>query len=210
MATTNPIILTTNEAKIILDWDDGQWYVSDIDYTTDGSGTGSTNTATVDSGVKVPEWDSSYKYNENDIVAFEGALYVSEQNQNQDNSPIDGTFWWKPIVDYQSVDALTLEGRNFDEVVRAVLGGNLISDYYKKAEIDNLILTYFNNVNAKKLNDWTLDDIKNDYTSKINSTVSNSEQYVEQYLSDDGNDSFDQSLVTEFNNYIVDDNINQI
>lgn len=208
---TDSIVLTTTEAKIILDWDDGQWYVSDIDYNDDsGSSSSDTSSTTTSGGVKVPEWDSSYKYTTNDIIAYEGILYVSKQSQNQDNKPNNGTFWWNPVVDYDNVDALTLEGKNFTELVRAILGGNLISDYYKKTEVDNLILTYFNNVNAKKLDGWTLEDITDDYDTKITAYVSSSEQYVEEYLTDDGVNSFDQSLVDEFNASIASDNTNQI
>lgn len=196
--TTNPIILTTKEAKIILDWDDGQWYVSDIDYTKDDSNGGSTvvtSTTATSGGVKVPEWDSSYKYNENDIVASDGILYVSKQNVNQGNAPVDGTFWWNPVVDLRNVDAITLEGRNFNEVVRAVLGGNLIGDYYKKTEVNNLVLTYFNNVNAKKLGNWTLDQIKDDYQSKIDNSLSDSESFIGGYLQRGG--EFDQNVTND-------------
>ena len=184
--TTDSIVLTTREAKIILDWDDGQWYVSDIDYSTGDDSTdaeGSTGaTASTSGGVKVPEWDTSYKYNQNDIVAYEGILYVSDQNQNQGNEPDGGTFWWKPIVDLSAVDAITLEGRNFNELTKAVLGGNLISDYYKKTEVNNILLDKLNNVNARKLENWDLNQIRTEYKSLIEASGLSSEQYVKDYL----------------------------
>lgn len=208
---TDSIVLTTNEAKIILDWDDGQWYVSDIDYSSGGSSSGSSSSSSdTSSGVKVPEWDELYKYTTNDIIAYEGILYVSKQNQNQGNQPDDGSFWWNTVVDYENIDATTIEGKNFTEIVRDVLGGNLISDYYKKTEVNNLILTYFNNVNAKKLEGWTLEEIQTDYESKINDYAESSEQFTITYLSNDGANSFDQSLVDVFNASIADDNTNQI
>jgi len=212
MANTDSIVLTTNEAKIILDWDDGQWYVSDIDYSTDsdGSSTSSTSSTVTGGGVKIPEWDSNYKYNTNDIIAYKGILYVSNQTPNQENFPDEGTFWWKPLIDYNNIDALTLEGKNFTELARAILGGNLISDYYKKTEVDNQILIRFNNVDAKKLGGKTLDYIVNDYETKIEEISSISENYVYHYLNDDDNDSFDKAMVDEFNASIVNDDINQI
>lgn len=213
--TTETIVLTTKEAKIILDWDDGQWYVSDIDYThTESSSTAvATNTSTganAGGGVKVPEWDMSYKYTTNDIVAYQGVLYVSRQAQNLGNAPDKGTFWWSPIIDLSGIDAITLEGKNLNEVMRATLGGNTISDYYKKSDVDNIILTYFNNVNAKKLGDWSLDNIKTDYSALISAAEQRAKDYSATYLSADGANSFDQSLVTIFNSSIAADNVNQL
>jgi len=209
---TDSIVITNNKAKIVLDWDDGQWYVSDIDYSgDDDTNTDKDPTTTVSSGgVKVADWDTSYKYSKNDIVSRLGSLYVSGQNQNQGNIPEDGTFWWSPVVDLKNVDAITLEGKNFNEIVKAVLGGNLITDYYTKSETNTLLLSYFNNVNAKKLGDWTLDAIQSDYKSKINTSTSTSKNYVETYLNDDSVSSFDQAMVTVFNASIATDNINQI
>lgn len=215
MATAgDTIVLETKEAKIILDWDDGQWYVSDVEYSTGdddtSTTTGSSATTATSGGVKVPEWDTTYKYSENDIVAHSGVLYVSKQNQNQGNDPSTGTFWWNTIVDLSNIDAITLEGKNLNEIIRAVLGGNTIADYYKKSEVDNIILTYFNNVNAKKLGDWKLDDIKTEYNSLINEAETRSKQYTVDYLNDDGINGFDQSLVAAFNDSIADDDINQL
>jgi hypothetical protein len=215
MATTkDSIVLQTNEAKIILDWDDEQWYVSDIEYSTDDSDASASSSISTTSGgsggVKVPEWDTSYKYSENDIVAHAGILYVSKQNQNQGNDPSTGTFWWNTVVNLTTVDAITLEGMNLNEIIRAVLGGNVITDYYKKSETDNIILTYFNNVNSKKLSDWTLSDIRDDYKTLIDAAKQSANTFTTEYLNDDSNGSFDQSMVAVFNEAIVDDNINQI
>lgn len=218
MTSTNTIVLTTKEAKIILDWDDGQWYVSDIDYSngnnssgnTDGSGGGASVTATSNNGVKVPEWDTNYKYSINEIVAFSGILYVSKQNQNVGNTPNRDKFWWNPVVDLTNIDAITLEGKNLNEVMRTVLGGSNITDFYKKSEVDNIVLSYFNNVNAKKLGDWKLEDIKTNYTNLIEASEKNSMKYTENYFLDESVGSFDQNLVTLFNSVIVADNINQI
>jgi hypothetical protein len=212
--TTDTIVLTTKEAKIILDWDDGQWYVSDIDYSGGSSstdtGTTTGGTTTTSGGVKVPEWDTSYKYATNDIVAYSGMLYVSKQAQNIGNTPDKGTFWWNPVVDLSNIDAITLEGKNLNEVMRSVLGGNTISDYYKKSEVDNIILSYFNNVNAKKLSDWTLENIKTEYNTLIEAAETRAKEYSTGYLSADGVNSFDQSLVTLFNTSIASDNVNQL
>lgn len=214
--TTEQVVLTTKEAKIILDWDDGHWYVSDISYTgeelvpkgsqtTTGSTTASSNTG----GVKVPEWDQTYKYNPDDIVAYKGILFVSKQPQNSGNIPSSGTFWWGKVVDLTGLDAITLEGKNLTEIIRAVLGGNAIADYYKKTEVDNIILTYFNSVNAKKLEDWALNDIKNDYGTKISAAEQRAKEYGVAYLNNDTPTGFDQSLVNLFNSMVSPDNINQ-
>lgn len=214
--TTESIVVTTREAKIILDWDDGHWYVADVSYTGEefvpkGSDTttGVVTTATTGGGVKVPEWNQTYKYSVNDIVAYNGILYVSKQAQNNGNSPASGTFWWGPFVNLDGLDAITLEGKNLAEIMKAVLGGNLISDYYKKTEVDIIILTYFNNVNAKKLEDWALNDIKNDYGAKIAASEQRAQNYATGYLTNDTPTGFDQSLVTLFNSVISPDNINQ-
>lgn len=212
--TTSSMVVTTKEAKIILDWDDGQWYVSDIDYGNHGGSTGSNTGAVIPSsanngGVKVPVWDTSYKYLSTDIVAYNGMLYVSKQNQNQGNSPSSGTFWWNPLVDLTSVDAITLEGKNLNEVMLAVLGGSSIDDFYKKKDVDNIVISYFNSVNAKKLNDWTFDDIKTNYTNAISASEKRSKDYTVEYLNNDGLTGFDQSLVDYFNTIILNDNINK-
>ena len=213
--STGPIVLNSGEARIILDWDDEQWYIADIEYAIgnevrDSGGTIAPTETVSAGGVKSPEWDSSYKYVENDIVAWNGTFYYSRQNTNQGNDPLVGTFWWGAIVDLSSVDAITLEGRNLAEITRSVLGGNSIADYYKKAEVDNLILLYFNSVNAKKLQDWTLENIQDDYVEKIATVKDSGEQFTVDYLSDDGEESFDQSLVNAFNSGIQPDNINQL
>lgn len=200
----------TAKAQIILDWDNGQWYISNIqnqDQTE--STTPATASSSATAGVKVPEWDKTYKYSENDIVAYKGVLYVGKQNTNQDNIPNSGTFWWKPLVDLSSVDSVTVEGRNMTEIARDILGGNSITDFYKKAEVDNIILTYFNNVNAKKLSDWTLAQIQNDYEVKIAETGTNAEVYTKAYLDDDTQNSFQQKMVDIFNAQIVNDNVNR-
>lgn len=213
--TTDSIVLTTNEAKIILDWDDGHWYVTDVNYLRDGSTTDETTgstirtSATTGSGVIVPEWDTSYKYKVHDIVASGGKLYVSNQGTNRGNIPNEGLFWWKPIVDLTELDAITLAGKNVEELSRSILGGNHITDYYKKPEIDNLIIHYFNNVNARRVGDWTLEQIKDDYTYRINAGNVNSEIYIDEYMNDQSEDGLDQSLVDIFNDHIKPDIINQ-
>jgi len=199
------------EAKIILDWDDGQWYISSIQGTDSAGNTLKTSSAVdTTSGVKVAVWDKDYKYNEDDIVGYSGKLYVSKQNQNQTNKPNDGKFWWYPIVDLSNVDAVTLEGRNLKEIIRDVLGGNVITDYYKKSETDSIILTQINNVNAKKISGWTLDDIKDDYNTIISASKSAATTEAITYFTDEGIHSYQQSLVDEFNEAIADDNINQL
>jgi regulation of enolase protein 1 (concanavalin A-like superfamily) len=219
MATTKDSIVlmnANNTAKIVLDWDDGQWYVSDIEYTetpntNTGPSTPSTSTPTTSSNnIKVAVWDQTYKYASKDIVNHDGILYISKQNQNQGNSPNAGKFWWNPVVDLTSIDAITLEGKNLNEIMRTVLGGNVISDYYKKSEIDNNILTYFNNVNAKKLNDWSLQNIKDDYNKLITASEKKSNDFTIDYLNNDKLTGFDQSLVDLFNSNIATDNINKI
>jgi len=198
------------EAKIILDWDDGQWYISRIQ-SSDGTVVMDSNTSTTDttSGVKVAVWDSEYKYLVDDIVGYNGSMYVSKQNQNKGNVPTDGTFWWYPLVDLSNVNAATLEGKNLAEISKDILGGNLITDFYKKQETDNLILKYINNVNAKLLEDWSLQNIKDDYTRLINNAKIESEQIAIDYFVSDSLDSYQQSLIDRFNENIADDNINQ-
>ena len=202
------------EAKIILDWDDGQWYISDIQTADDVGGNTknqqqSTNT-NESGGVKLATWDSGYKYSEKDIVAYEGLLYVSRQNVNQGNNPSAGTFWWGPVVDLSTVDAITLEGRNLKEISRDILGGNSITDYYKKSEVDNTILTYFNNVNAKKLGNRTLEEIQEDYSKRITESEQRAKDFVVDYLNSESSTSFQQMLIDTFNSNIVDDDVNQI
>lgn len=219
MATTKDSIVlmnANNTAKIVLDWDDGQWYVSDIEYTetpntNTGPSTPSTSTPTTSgNNVKVAVWDQTYKYAAKDMVNHDGILYISKQNQNQGNLPNAGKFWWNPVVDLTSIDAITLEGKNLNEIMRSVLGGNVITDYYKKSEVDNNILTYFNNVNAKKLNDWTLQNIKDDYNKLITASEKKSNDFTIDYLNNDKLTGFDQSLVDLFNSNIATDNINKI
>lgn len=215
MADNNTTIVlpeVKSEAQIILDWDDGQWYISSIkdSYGTSGLIQNNTTDTTTSSGVKVPEWNDTYKYSENDIVAYHGQLYTSHQNQNQNNSPEDGTFWWKPLVDLTQVDAITLEGKNLAEISRDILGGNVISDYYKKSEVDNRILIYVNNIDAKKLNGWNLQDIKDDYNAKINASSDNAENNAIFYFTDEDQDSYQNKVLIElFNENIAPDNINK-
>lgn len=200
------------EAKIILDWDDGQWYISDIQSTNNSNETvkNSSSTTTESAGVKLAGWDSGYKYESKDIVAYDGKLYVSKQNVNQGNIPNSGTFWWGAVVDLSAIDAITLSGRNLQEISRDILGGNLISDYYKKTEVDIIILTYFNNVNAKKLNDKTLAEIVDDYELKISEAEARAIDFVEDYLNNESSNSFQQMLVDEFNKSIASDNVNKL
>lgn len=201
----------TAKAQIVLDWDNGQWYISNIvNQEQAEGGTQVTTQSSATAGVKVPEWDNTYKYGIDDIVAYKGVMYVAKQNANQDNIPNSGTFWWKPLIDLSSVDSITVEGRNMTEIARDILGGNSISDFYKKTEVDNIILTYFNNVNAKKLSDWTLAQIQNDYTTKISETGDNAELYVKTYLADDSQNSLQQQMVDIFNAQIAPDNVNRL
>ena len=211
-STTTIVVPDVNrEAQIILDWDDGQWYVSSIQNVDSSIDPVGTDTTTVDttSGVKVAEWNKDYKYNENDIVGSNGLLYVSQQNQNQGNDPVDGTFWWNPVVDLTNVDAVTLEGANLSEIIRQVLGGNVITDYYKKTEIDSINLTNLNNVNAKKLADWTLTQIQEDYISKIAASQSSSKTDAIEYFTNEDVNGYQQALIDEFSDLIADDNVNK-
>jgi len=193
-----------------LDWDDGQWYISDIQSTTGSAESSQQAAATSEtSGVKLSTWDSGYKYSEKDIVAYDGSLYVSKQNVNQGNDPSSGTFWWGAVVDLTTVDAITLEGRNLQEITRDILGGNTITDYYKKTEVDNIILTYFNNVNAKKLGDRTLAEVVTDYETKIALAEQNAKDFALDYLNDDSSTSFQQMLINEFVDGLADDNVNK-
>lgn len=200
------------EAKIILDWDDGQWYISDIQAAGGlGGDAQQQQQATNDSGgVKLSTWDSGYKYSEKDIVAYDGALYVSNQNVNQGNQPDQGTFWWGAVVDLSAVDAITLEGRNLQEISRDILGGNTITDYYKKSEIDNIILTYFNNVNAKKFSDRTLPEIREEFDDKIAAAEQRAKDYGVEYINEESSSSFQQMLIDEFNDGIAPDDVNQL
>jgi hypothetical protein len=215
MATTsNSTVLTTSEAKIILDWDNGIWYVSDNNYkggnaVTQTPGTAVSTSTSSTGGVKVPEWDSGYKYNVNDIVAFTGVVYVSRQNQNQNNSPSSGNFWWNNIIDLSAVDAITLEGKNVDDIAKDILGGNVIGDYYKKKEVDGILVQTANEINAKKLNDWSLLDIQTEYKKLVNTAKTESITYTNDYLHDSGDNSFDMSLVAEFNKSILSDDVNK-
>ncbi len=202
-----------HSAKIVLDWDDGQWYISDITSTNAGGESSTKNnntTPTANTGVKLAVWDKSYKYSEKDLVSFDGQIFVSHQNVNQGNGPLEGTFWWKKLVDLSTVNAITLEGKTLNEVMRVVLGGNTIADYYKKTETDNIILAYFNNVNAKTLGDWSLQNIKDAYISLVAASEISVKAYVVDYLDNEGIKSYQQSLVDLFNLAIASDDINKL
>lgn len=214
MTTQQSVTLTTNEARIILDWDDGKWYVSDWAYNTDivakaQSTTTVTTAATNTGGVKVPEWDNSYKYNQNDIVAYKGIMYVSRQNQNQSNTPNDGIFWWNNIINLTAVDAITLEGKNISEIMKDILGGNKISDYYKKTEVENLLTDVTQSVNARRLENLTLSDIRKEYNTLSTSAKNDAINFMVNYLNSDLAEGFDQLLTDEFNKFIAQDNINK-
>lgn len=208
-------IITSKEAKVILKWNDEEWYISEIEYSI-GNEVKKAETEVVSEaaktssgGVKSPEWEPAYKYMQNDIVAWKGNLYYSKQNQNQGNDPKVGTFWWGTVVDLSHVDAITLEGKNLAEISRGVMGGNSIADYYKKTEVDNIILVYINNVNAKKLENWTLAEIQADYIAKVNAMGTASNKYTVDYLNDESAAGFDQSLLNLFNSTISNDNVNK-
>lgn len=201
---------TGKEAQIILDWDDDQWYISNItsaSASTDGASAETQIDTT--SGVKVAVWNPDYKYASSDIIGEEGMLYVSMQDQNKGNSPEDGTFWWKPVVDLSAVNAITLEGRNYEEMSKDILGGNVISDYYKITETKALILKYINNVNAKQLEGWSLQNLKDDYVSVTELSENNSKEFAVEYFTSEDMDSYQQGLVDEFSATILPDNINQ-
>jgi hypothetical protein len=199
------------EARLILDWDDNSFYISNITSNSNSNNKDTTVTQTdTTSGVKVAVWNSEYKYMSDDIIAKDGKLYVSVQNQNKGNLPTNGTFWWKPIVDLSGVDARTLEGRNYEEISRDILGGNTISDYYKITETKALILKYINNINAKQLENWSLQNIKDDYNSLITSSNVDTKDIVINYFTSEDMDSYQQSLVDEFSATILPDNINKV
>jgi len=211
--TTTIVVPNVNrEAQIILDWNDGEWYISNIQNSNNSikePNKNKTTTADTTSGVKVADWNKDYKYSQNDIVGSDGSLYVSQQNQNQGNVPTDGTFWWKPLVDLSNVDATTLEGENLAEITKNVLGGNVITDYYKKTEIDAINLRNLNNVNAKKLSDWTLAQIQTDYVSKIEASSTATKSDTIDYFTNENANGYQQSLIEEFDNLIADDNVNR-
>jgi len=203
---------TNKEAKIILDWDDGQWYISSIqnaDGSIVSSETDASSTVDSTSGVKVAVWDPQYKYNMDDIVGSDGSMYVSKQNQNKGNLPSDGTFWWYPLVDLSNVNAVTLEGKNLEEISREILGGSVITDFYKKQETNNIILKYVNNVNAKLLNDWSLQTIKDDYNALIDAAKDSAQLGAIEYFKSDTVDSYQQELIDNFNDNIAVEDINQ-
>jgi len=201
---------TGKEAQIILDWDDDQWYISSIGKTpSKGDGSDVDNQIDTTSGVKVAVWNPEYKYELSDIIGEEGMLYVSMQDQNKGNSPTSGTFWWKPVVDLSAVNAITLEGRNYEEITKDILGGNVISDYYKITETKALILKYVNNINAKQLGDWSIENIKADYNANIALSESASKAFAIEYFTSEDMDSYQQGLVDEFTATILPDDINQ-
>lgn len=202
---------TTDRAKIILDWDDGEWYISEIQYGDDAVSKSNTSTSstTTSSGVKVPEWVETYKYLQNDMVAFNGKLYVSQQNNNLGNTPDQGTFWWHDLVDLTHVDAITLEGKNFDELVATIMDGHTITDFYTKTQTDDLILKYFNNVNAISLNDWTLSDIQNDYRTRIDEAYNQAKKDAIDYFTSTDNGSYQEELVNYFSENILPDDVNR-
>ena len=198
------------EAQIILDWDDNRFYISNIT-SADSSIIDAVTDAPVDttSGIKVAVWNPDYKYIKDDIISDSGMLFVSMQDQNKGNKPTEGTFWWKPVVDLSAVNAITLEGRNYEELVKDVLGGNVISDYYKISETKALILKYVNNINAKQLDDWSLQNIKDDYNSLISEASTTANEYAVDYFTSEDMNSYQQGLVDEFDATILPDDINQ-
>ncbi len=201
---------TGKEAQIILDWDDDQWYVSSIKSANDPTSSSPTEAAVdTTSGVKVAVWNSDYKYSANDIIGETGMLYVSMQDQNKGNDPTSGTFWWQPVVDLSNVDAITLEGKNLTEITRDILGGNVISDYYKISETKALILKYVNNINAKQLEGWSLQNIKDDYVSVTEYAESNAKEYAVEYFTSEDNSSYQKELVDLFDSVVYGYDINQ-
>jgi len=208
MATTT---INVGTAYLILDWDDGQWYISDIEYIDNNSKNTNqqltNNIQPTSSNVKLAEWVKNYKYQKEDLVAYNGNIYVSQQNSNLNNVPGSDNFWWKPLVDLSNIDATTLDGMTVNDISKFTLGGHSISEYYTITEVNNQILKYFNNVDAKKLNGWTLDDIKNDYTTLIENTKTDLQNWTINYLN---SDDFQDPLISNFNNSIAPDDVNQI
>jgi hypothetical protein len=214
MATSNAITLNTNEARIILDWAENNWYVSSVDYHTDitvkaQNTTSTAKTTNSTGGVKTPEWDGTYKYNSGDIVAYKGIMYVSKQNQNQDNAPDSGNFWWNNIINLSAVDAITLEGKNIKEIIKEVLGGNLITDYYKKLEVENLLVDASNSVNAKRLDNLSLEDLRKEYNTLSDKAKAAAIAFTLDYLNSDLAEGFDQMLANTFNANVLPDTINK-
>ena len=209
--TLNITTQTGKEAQIVLDWDDDVFYISSITSATDSSYVSPSASAVADStsSVKVAVWNKEYKYSKNDIIADDGILYTSMQNQNKGNKPNDGTFWWQPVVDLSHVDAVTLEGKNLTEITRTILGGNVISDYYKATETKALILNYINNINAKQLGGWSLEDIKTDYSSSSDLAKLQAKTDAIDYFTSEASDSYQMELVDLFNNTILPDDVNQ-
>lgn len=198
------------KARLILDWDDGEWYITTFE--TNNSNVqvnGSTISSTAFSGFKLTEWDKNYTYEIKDLVGYDGNLYRSLQSSNLNNKPGYDAFWWQPLFDLSNVDAKTFSGLNIDEVKAAVLDGNLIDDFYKKAEIDNKLIYYFNNVNAKKLEDKTLEEIIKSIDLKINNNSEQVKSFVEFYLNDTTTNSFQDDLIKLFDSNIYPDSINR-
>lgn len=199
-------------ARIILDWDDGQWYVSEIIYSGEPKPEQTKNIIqqkSTSSNIKLAEWSNAYKYQPGDIVAFEGHLYVSNQNNNINNQPDKDKFWWKNLLDLSNVDAVSIEGRTYKQLVNDILLGKSITDFYTKDEVKNLVLQYFNNVNAKKLADWSITDIKNDYETLIENKSTKAKEDAINYFKNENNNSYQLELIEYFNEQILPDNINR-
>jgi hypothetical protein len=216
MSDTTEIVVPNvdSKARIILDWDDGQWYISSISNGSDVSvisKNDGTNNVSNNSqmNVKLPLWTDSYKYKKDDMIAYKGNIYISQQNNNIGNDPLNNNFWWKPLVDLSNVDAKTLEGKNISEIASYTLGGHNIGEYYTKNEVENYVLVKINNVDAKKLNGNTFDDIKKDYELKIKNAKETSISESINYFKSEDIDSYQQQLITLFDQEILPDDINQ-
>ena len=209
---------TNFAAQFTVDWADGEFYISDVKaYEVLGNATATnispttytTSTSTGSSGVKVPIWTDAYKYTVNDIVAYNGKLYVSQQNNNINNLPDTGTFWWKNAVDLTFVDAYTINGKTLDDVKKFILGNTDLSNVYTKSEVNNMLTTYISSVDAAYLNGWNLTKIQNDYATKISVAQTMAQNFATELVTGESSSSFQQTLVTLFETTIAPENINR-
>jgi len=89
----------------------------------------------LDDTIKVPEWDSSTTYGANDIINYNGWLYISLQASNTNHTPvITADSWWAP---YPRIDSLTqvADDSEIDSFIVASGGG----DGLKKAPLSDVI-----------------------------------------------------------------------
>jgi len=201
-------------AQIILDWDDGEWYVSDIIYTGEETdpelniinSISSKQQQTGTKQVKLAEWTEDYSYGKNDIVSYKGKLYRADQDNNKGFEPDKDNFWWKKLYDLDNIDALYLEGKSFEDIKKEVLSGYNISDFALLKEVKDLILAYINQVDAIMLNGKKLSEIYEEINSRISTAKSEAINESTDYFL---NEKYQTELIDFFNENILPDNINK-